>query len=228
MTHLELYSEKKNGRIAEARSARKSSDRPHLAHFSRRIISRSVADNFANSPFASPLLFRCFVQALRCACYRRGWRKGWWWTTLPLARCYPRDLKGRTKIRAPSTAWRGNGWRVEGGREKASSQFLSYIWEFRRIGFCLTYAQWPARILALSRMAIFSSRPSESSIRIPDFVWIFQTPPLRDLFFPFLFFIPITLNHRDAGNGESYSRDAKFRVRNARGFPAICEESTKI
>lgn len=38
----------------------------------------------------------------------------------------------------------------------------------------------------------------------------------RPFSFSFSFFIPITSNHRDAGNGKSYSRDAKFRVRKVR------------
>ena len=83
--------------------------------------------------------------------YRRAKGK---WTRVFLEPRYSRDLRDERKFVLFDQAWRGWGY--------ISSQFLSYIWEFRRICFCLTYAQWAAPILALSRSI-------KSVSKIPDF-----------------------------------------------------------
>lgn len=120
--------------------------------FFRRIIFLSYTDDSALPFFA----FFSFQRTVRRVIVRDGEGK---WTRVFLRTALSEGFKGRTKIRPFPTADRANG----GG--DTSSQSLSYIWEFRRIGFCLTYAQWAARILALSRMAIICNPKSVSEIR---------------------------------------------------------------
>lgn len=76
---------------------------------------------------------------------------------------YPTEFEGPAEIYPLSPVYLLLPILLEKG---SRSQFLSYVWKFRRIGFCLTYAQWPARFSCTIWQKL--SSPTEFYSRIPS------------------------------------------------------------